>query len=178
GLGGRARLGAVRRSRPAGRADGEGRGHPPVRRSAALGPPEAKRGFVLLPRRWVAIARTMLPRAGMVDRAWLAGVAAAGWRGDAEDDLDPAAVDLDPPDQGPDDVPPTVPVEIIEPVADRRREVLALADDQGQLPFGFGSLGRRPPPLLEAGDAGLEARDTRLELGSVEHALGVAVDQP
>jgi hypothetical protein len=117
----------------------------------------------------------MLPRAEIVDRV---GAAVAGSRGDAEDDLDPAAVDLDPPDQRPDDVPPAVPVEFIEPVADCCREVLEPADDQGQLPFGVGGLGCRPPSPLEAGDADLEACDTGLELRRVEHALGVAVDQP
>src|SRR3954454_20899872 len=132
-------------------------------------------GFVPLAKRWIVIARTILPRVGLVDRA---GVAAAGRRGGAEDDLDPAAVDLDPPDRRPDDVPVALPVEIIEAAADLGREVLELADDQGQLPFGLGSLGRRPPSLLEAGGAGLEARDTGLELGTVEHALGVGVDQP
>src|SRR5215218_2830337 len=131
----------------------------------------ATRGFVVLARRWVVIARTMLPSAELAGRIWLAGAAAPGRWGNTKDDLDPVAVDLDPPDERPDEVPPPVPVETVEAIPDARREVLEPTDDQGQLPFGLDRLGRGPPSRLETRDAGLE-------LGAVEHALGVAVDQP
>jgi hypothetical protein len=88
------------------------------------------------------------------------------------------AVDFDPPDQRSDDLPCTVPIEPVETVAHSGREVLDAADDEGELAFGVDRFGGRTLLVSELGDARLERGDARLELGAIDHARGIAVDQP
>src|SRR3954452_16760881 len=106
------------------------------------------------------------------------GSRVGGGRSDPEDDVDAVAVDLDALDQGPDQVALERPVDLGHPSPHPLREVLEPADDQrqgrpqgGLVPQGRGPLFPARDPLPEAGDA-------RLELGLVDQAFGVAVDEP
>ena len=100
------------------------------------------------------------------------------WRLDAEDDVDLVAVDLDPPDQDADQLALLLPVELIEVLLDPRGERLEPPDDQRQLRAQPRPLDEPAPLLLQARQAPPQPSDTRLELGLLDQALGVAVDQP
>jgi hypothetical protein len=100
------------------------------------------------------------------------------WRLDAEDDVHLVAVDLDPPDQEADQPALLPPVELIEVLPDTRGERLEPPDDQRQLRAQPRPLDEPAPLLLQARQALPQPGDARLELGPLDQALGVAVDQP
>src|SRR3954453_23533877 len=101
-----------------------------------------------------------------------------GGRSDPEDDVDAVAVDLDALDQGPDQVALERPVDLGHPSLHPLREVLEPADDQRQGRPQGGLVPQGRGPLLPARDPLPEAGDARLELGLVDQAFGVAVDEP
>jgi hypothetical protein len=120
----------------------------------------------------------MLPGFGSAVRiARLAGMLRS-WRRHSEDDLNMAAVDLDPSDQRADEVSLALPIELVQTLVDLGRELFEPADDQAQLALALGCGRSRLPPLLELRAAGLEASNAGLELAAVDHPLGIAVDQP
>ncbi len=97
---------------------------------------------------------------------------------DAEHDIDVVLVDLDPLDQGADQLALHGPVNVGHPVVDPLGEVLKTSDDQRQrrlqgrlVPYCFDL---SVPPC----DALPEPCDARLELCALDQALGIAVDQP
>jgi len=111
-------------------------------------------------------------------------LARAGWIGrgecavDTEHDIDVVLVDLDPLDQGADQVALHEPIDLGHAVADPFGEVLKPSDHERQL-----RLQRRLVPhglelRLPSLDPLPEACDARLELGALDQAVGVAVDQP
>src|SRR4051794_28718812 len=101
-----------------------------------------------------------------------------GGRSDPEDDVDAVAVDLDALDQGPDQVTLERPVDLGHPSPNPLREVLEPADDQRQGRPQDGLVPQGRGPLLPARDPLPQAGDARLELGLVDQAVGVAVDEP
>jgi hypothetical protein len=100
------------------------------------------------------------------------------WRLDAEDHVHLVAVDLDPPDQEADQPALLLPVELIEILPDPCGERLEPPDDQRQLRAQPRPLDEPAPLLLQARQAPPQPGDTRLELGPLDQALSVAVDQP
>src|SRR4051812_17210325 len=101
-----------------------------------------------------------------------------GGRSDPEDDIDAVVVDLDALDQGPDQVALERPVDLGHPSPHPLREVLEPADDQRQCPPQGSLIPQGRGLLLPAFDPLPEAGDARLELGLVDQAVGVAVDEP
>ncbi|MCW2242100.1 hypothetical protein M2351_006745 [Azospirillum canadense] len=87
------------------------------------------------------------------------------------------AIDLDPANQGSDDVALALPVDAIQPLANPRRELVQPADDHGQFACGFDRLGGEPLTFLDLGEAAAQSSDAGLKLGAVEQPFGVAVDQ-
>jgi len=70
------------------------------------------------------------------------------WR-NAEDDLDIIAVDLNPANDGVDDLAHALPVEAVEPLTDFGGKVFQPAKDQRQLAFGLGGFDRHLLLLLQ-----------------------------
>src|ERR1700681_3739120 len=70
-------------------------------------------------------------------------------RRDAEHDLDAVAIDLDPTNEGVDDLACAVPVEAVKALIDFGGKVFEPADHQRELAFGIGSLDGRLLPLPE-----------------------------
>src|SRR5690349_1115012 len=101
-----------------------------------------------------------------------------GGRSDPEDDIDAVVVDLDALDQGPDQIALERPVDLGHPSPHALREVLEPADDQRQCPPQGSVIPQGRGLLLPAFDPLPEAGDARLELGLVDQAVGVAVDEP
>src|SRR4051794_791287 len=101
-----------------------------------------------------------------------------GGRSDPEDDIDAVVVDLDALDQGPDQIALERPVDLGHPSPHALREVLKPADDQRQCPPQGSLIPQGRGLLLPAFDPLPEAGDARLELGLVDQAVGVAVDEP
>jgi hypothetical protein len=117
----------------------------------------------------------MLPRTGHFGRrSWSRWI--AGWR-DPEDDLDAAVVDFDAAHDGANDISHTKPIEMIEPGDHLSRKVFQPADHEGKVAFGLGSLASSLVPGLQLGHALFQARNAWLELGLVDDALGIAVDE-
>src|SRR3954449_11489930 len=127
------------------------------------------------PQGGVATPPTTLPSSFAV-RVRRSGV--GGGRSDPEDDIDAVVVDLDALDQGPDQIALERPVDLGHPSPHALREVLKPADDQRQCPPQGGLIPQGRGPLLPAFDPLPEAGDARLELGLVDQAVGVAVDEP
>src|SRR3954469_22209564 len=115
-------------------------------------------------------------------QSWFAardkGPRVGGGRNDPEDDVDAVTVDLDALDQGPDQVALERPVDLGHPSPHPLREVLEPADDQRQGRPQGGLVPQGRGPLLPARDPLSQAGDARLELGLVDQAFGVAVDEP
>src|SRR4051794_22983014 len=128
-----------------------------------------------LSRGCVSTPPTTLPSSFAV-RVRRSGV--GGGRSDPEDDIDAVVVDLDALDQGPDQIALERPVDLGHPSPHALREVLEPADDQRQCPPQGGLIPQGRGPLLPAFDPLPEAGDARLELGLVDQAVGVAVDEP
>src|SRR3954447_17317525 len=101
-----------------------------------------------------------------------------GGRSDPEDDIDAVAVDLDALDQGPDQVGLERPVDLGHPSPNPLCEVLEPADEQRQGRPQDGLVPQGRGPLLPARDPLPQAGDARLELGLVDQAGGIAVDEP
>jgi hypothetical protein len=70
------------------------------------------------------------------------------WR-DPEDDLNTVMIDLDPADDGVDDLAHAVPIELVKAPADLGGKVLQAADYERQLVFGVGRFNRDFLLLLE-----------------------------
>jgi len=98
------------------------------------------------------------------------------WR-DAEDDLHALVIDLDPTNHGVDDLAHAVPVEAVETLTDLGGELFQSADYERQLPFGGGGFDHDLLLLLQLRQAQLQACNAGLELGLVDEAAGVAVDE-
>src|SRR4051812_20667991 len=101
-----------------------------------------------------------------------------GGRSDPEDDIDAVVVDLDALDQGPDQIALERPVDLGHRSPHALRDVLKPADDQRQCPPQGSVIPQGRGLLLPAFDPLPEAGDARLELGLVDQAVGVAVDEP
>jgi len=99
------------------------------------------------------------------------------WWRNAEDDLDAVVINLDPTNDGVDDLAHSVPVEAVETLADLIREFFQSADHERELAFGVGGLGRCPLLLLQLRPALLQSCNARFELGLVDEAACVAVDE-
>ena len=97
-------------------------------------------------------------------------------RTDPIHDPNPLLVDLDLLDQRPDDLPPRVPVRLLEALRDTSRELLQLADDQPQ----FRLLGGLADPLtivrLQLGQPLPRRRDPRLKFRLLEQPVAVGID--
>ena len=109
---------------------------------------------------------------------WSSWPRVRGGRSNPEDDIDAVAVDLDALDQGPDQVALERPVDLGHPSVHLLREVLEPTDDQCQARSQGGLIPQGHGLLLPTRDPLPKARDARLELGLVDQAFGVAVDEP
>jgi len=69
------------------------------------------------------------------------------------------------------------PIEIIEALGDPGREVFEAADDEREIVLAFDRIEAGLMPLLEQGEAPFQPGNARLELGLVDDALGIAVDE-
>jgi hypothetical protein len=103
-----------------------------------------------------------------------------GWsahRRDTKHDLDAVAIDLDPANEGVDDLARAVPVEAVEALIDFGGKVFEPTDHERELAFGIGSLDGGFLLLPDLRHALLEPCNARFKLSLVEEAPGVAVDQ-
>jgi hypothetical protein len=75
-----------------------------------------------------------------------------------------------------DDLAHAVPVEPVETLTDLGGKIFQPADDQRQFAFGIGGLDCHLLLLLQLRHAPLQPGNARLELGLVDEARGVAVD--
>src|SRR3954454_21737527 len=115
--------------------------------------------------------------------AWATTVIRSGV--DAKDDPHLIIVDLDPPDQGADEIAPGSPVRRRQPVPDHPGEALEPTDDQLQRSRPRGGVvlgGDAGPPGRGAGRRGgprapPEGVEAGLELRLVDDPVGVAVDE-
>jgi hypothetical protein len=94
-----------------------------------------------------------------------------------EDDLDTVMIDLDPANDGMDDLAHAVPVELVKAPTDLGGKVLQSADYERQLAFGVDRFNRRLLLLLELRQAQLQSCNAGFELGLVDETAGVAVDE-
>src|SRR5450756_1904735 len=106
---------------------------------------------------------------------------AAGWklrsafgrsahRRDAKHDLDAVAIDLDPANEGVDDLARAVPVEAVKALNDFGGKVFEPADHQRELAFGIGSLDGGLLLLPDSRHALLEPCNAGFKLSLVEEA--------
>jgi hypothetical protein len=86
-------------------------------------------------------------------------------------------VDFDPSDQGANEISLAMPVKVGELLPDLGRKFFEPADDQGQLTFRRDRIESGLPALPELRQAAFEAGDAGLELATLDHPLGIAVDQ-
>ena len=117
----------------------------------------------------------MLPTRGFVSGRRLA------WsirRRNPEDDLDGVTVDFDAAHENTYDFLHANRIETIEAIGDLGRKVLQAADHERKVTLDLNGVKRGAMPLLELGKALFQTRDARLELGLVDEALRIAVDQP
>jgi hypothetical protein len=94
------------------------------------------------------------------------------------DDTHLARIDLDPLDQGADDLPLSLPVGLFQFFSDLLRELLHLAENRLHLLFLVGNGKRLRRFRLEILQALLGAADSRLELATFQQPVLVGVDQP
>jgi hypothetical protein len=87
------------------------------------------------------------------------------------------AVDLDSSHQGSDQRLLASPIQIVQPIPHPGGELFEATDHQGQLTLGFGFVHSRLALLFEPDPAHFQARDARLELIRLTHALSITVDQ-
>jgi hypothetical protein len=87
------------------------------------------------------------------------------------------ALDLDSSHQGSDQRLLASPIQIVQPIPHPGGELFEATDHQGQLTLGFGFVHSRLALLFEPDPARFQARDARLELIRLKHALRITVDQ-
>jgi hypothetical protein len=87
------------------------------------------------------------------------------------------AVDLDSSHQDSDQRLLASPIQIVQPIPHPGGELFEATDHQGQLTLGFGFVHSRLALLFEPDPARFQARDARLELIRLKHALRITVDQ-
>jgi hypothetical protein len=87
-------------------------------------------------------------------------------------------VDLDPLDEGPDEVPPRVPISGIQAILDPIGEALQLLQDGPEFLLEVRGVSQLLLACLQGRQALLLAFDAGLELDLVQETLGVAIDQP
>ena len=95
----------------------------------------------------------------------------------SKDDVDIVFSDLDTLDQKANEIAPRRPINLIQPIADRPRESLELANDHRQSCPEISHVQRGFPLLLQGIDALLEVRHTGFEVILLDDTIGVAVDQ-
>ncbi|HUQ11044.1 MAG TPA: hypothetical protein VM146_12075 [Steroidobacteraceae bacterium] len=86
-------------------------------------------------------------------------------------------VNLDPANDGVDDLAHAIPVESFEALTDLGGKRFQSADDERQLSFGVGGLSRCPLLFLELRYAQPQPGNARFELGLVDEAASIAVDE-
>jgi hypothetical protein len=87
-------------------------------------------------------------------------------------------VDLDPTNDGVDDVALADPIKSIDTLRNLGGKVLQSIDHERQLAIRIGGVKCNSALLIELRHAQLRCRDARLEFGFVDQASGVAVDEP
>ena len=86
------------------------------------------------------------------------------------------AVDLDPPHEGADNVPPDRPVRPVQPVPDQGGEGFQLTNDELERAVLLGGIPERGGFGFESRDAPAQAGEPRLELALADQPFGIAVD--
>jgi hypothetical protein len=87
-------------------------------------------------------------------------------------------VDLDPANDGVDDVALADPIKSIDALRNLGGKVLQSIDHERQLAMRIGGVKCNSALLIELRHAPLRCRDARLEFGFVDQTSGVAVDEP
>jgi len=105
------------------------------------------------------------------------GVGRSAHRRDAKHDLDAVTIDLDPANEGVDDLACPVPVEAIEALIDSGGKVFEPTDHQRELAFGIGGLDGRLLSVPDLRHAQLQPCNAGFKLSLVEETPGVAVNQ-
>src|SRR5262245_55006897 len=111
-------------------------------------------------------------------RTTLLGAPIKRGRADPVDDANLLVADLDPPHQGPDDLPPRLPIRLLQPLRDALRELLQLPDHQPEFRLLDRFADLLPVLRIQPRQPLPRGRDPRLELRPVEHPVAVRIDQP